>query len=146
MKSISLNRQQLSFLLGSLILAACGSLGGTSDGEVKLPVLAEYPGSLGPTVVGGLGEDSTISATQSLINVRIQDDNEYDFPFLIPFDGIPPVYAPEFVLANEAPLIEEELVIGVAWEGESKAYPISVLRSREMVNDELAGIPTLVTW
>ena len=37
-------------------------------------------------------------------------------------------------------------VIGISLDGEAKAYPISVLRFREMVNDELAGIPTLVTW
>jgi hypothetical protein len=43
-------------------------------------------------------------------------------------------------------LHDDELVLGVAWDGEAKAYPITVLRFREMVNDELAGIPTLVTW
>ena len=48
--------------------------------------------------------------------------------------------------SSVAPLNDEELIIGVAWDGEAKAYPITVLRSREMVNDELAGLPTLVTW
>ncbi len=64
----------------------------------------------------------------------------------IPFDGIYPVYTPFFVNANDAPFDDEELVLGVAWDGEAKAYPITVLRFREMVNDELAGIPTLVTY
>jgi hypothetical protein len=36
--------------------------------------------------------------------------------------------------------------MGFALGDEAKAYPIAVLRSREMVNDELAGIPILVTW
>jgi hypothetical protein len=36
--------------------------------------------------------------------------------------------------------------MGVAIEGEAKAYPISVLRFREMVNDDLAGMHILVTW
>jgi len=84
--------------------------------------------------------------TPAATNVRVQDDNEYSFPFLLPFDGIRPVYEPKFAPADEAPLFDEELVIGVAWDGEAKAYPITVLRFREMVNDELAGIPTLVTW
>jgi hypothetical protein len=66
--------------------------------------------------------------------------------WLIPWDGILPVYRPEFAPAGQAPLQDDELIIGVAWDGKAKAYPISVLRSREMVNDELAGIPTLVTW
>lgn len=67
-------------------------------------------------------------------------------PQLIPRDGIRPIYEPQFRPAGEAPLVDEELVIGVAHDGEAKAYPISVLRFREMVNDRLAGIPTLVTW
>jgi hypothetical protein len=76
----------------------------------------------------------------------VDDPNEYSFPFLIPFDGIRPIYDPEFVSAAQSPLIDEELIIGIAWGGEAKAYPITVLRFREMVDDELAGIPTLVTW
>jgi hypothetical protein len=62
------------------------------------------------------------------------------------FDLIAPVYEPEFIPADEAPLQDDELVMGVASEGEAKAYPISVLRFREMVNDELGGDPILVTW
>jgi hypothetical protein len=46
----------------------------------------------------------------------------------------------------DAPLVDDELIIGIAIDGEAKAYPITVLRSREMVNDELGGIPILVTW
>lgn len=80
------------------------------------------------------------------INKRIDDPNTYSFSQLLPFDGIRPVYDPEFVTAGESPLHEDELILGIALEGESKAYPITVLRHREMVNDELAGIPILVTW
>ncbi len=79
-------------------------------------------------------------------NRRIEDDTVYNFPQLLPFDGIRPVYNPEFAPAAAAPLTDDELVMGVAWGGEAKAYPVTVLRGREMVNDELAGIPTLVTW
>ena len=49
-------------------------------------------------------------------------------------------------MAEEAPLDDDELVLGVSIEDEAKAYPITVLNRREMVNDEMAGIPTLVTW
>jgi len=37
-------------------------------------------------------------------------------------------------------------VMGAAVGDEAKAYPVSVLRFREMVNDELSGLPILVTW
>lgn len=79
-------------------------------------------------------------------NRRVDDPVEYHVNTLLPRDAIRPVYDPEFVSASESPLLDDELIIGVAWEGEAKAYPITILRFREMVNDELAGIPTLVTW
>jgi hypothetical protein len=41
-------------------------------------------------------------------NVRVQDANEYEFPQLIPFDGIPPVYDPKFASAADAPLLDDE--------------------------------------
>ena len=65
---------------------------------------------------------------------------------ILPFDGIHPVYDPDFKTANFSPLDDDELVIGIALEGEAKAYPISVLRFREMVNDTLGQTPILVTW
>ena len=65
---------------------------------------------------------------------------------LLPYDGILPIYEPQFVPADEAPFVEDELVMGVAINAEAKAYPVSVLRFREMVNDELGGLPILVTW
>jgi hypothetical protein len=78
--------------------------------------------------------------------VRVDDPNSYRFPQLLPMDGIRPVYNPEFMTADQVELKDDELILGVTFEGQAKAYPITVLRSREMVNDELAGIPLLVTW
>ena len=39
-----------------------------------------------------------------------------------------------------------DLVMGVSINGDSRAYPVRYLRWREMVNDEVGGIPILVTW
>ena len=79
-------------------------------------------------------------------NVRVDDAQTYNISASIPPDGIRPIYEPRFVSAADAPLADDELIIGVAWGGEAKAYSITVLRFREMVNDELAGLPMLVTW
>jgi hypothetical protein len=65
---------------------------------------------------------------------------------LLPFDGIEPIYDPQFIPAEQAFLEGSELIMGVSWQGEAKAYPVSVLRGREMVNDEMAGVPYLVSW
>lgn len=61
-------------------------------------------------------------------------------------DMIAPIYAPRFVAAGQARLRGDELVLGVEINGEAKAYPITVLNSREMVNDTAGGVPILATW
>ncbi len=82
----------------------------------------------------------------SLINRRVSDFDSYMPPRLLGLDAIAPIYNPEFARASEAPLESDELVIGIELDDQAKAYPISVLRFREMVNDELAGWPILVTY
>jgi hypothetical protein len=93
-----------------------------------------------------LPPEAPIADGEVRINVRVDDPNTYNFPQLIPPDGIRPVYDPKFLPAKEVEMQENELVMGIAIDGQAKAYPVTVLRSREMVNDELAGIPILVTW
>ncbi len=61
-------------------------------------------------------------------------------------DTITPIYRPEYSLANEAPVHDETFVIGVAIDGEARAYPVSILNRHEMVNDVVSGVPLLVTW
>lgn len=65
---------------------------------------------------------------------------------LLPRDAIRPVYRPSFVDAAEVAWNAEALIIGIALDGEARAYPVSYLTSREMVVDRLSGIPILVTW
>ncbi len=69
------------------------------------------------------------------------------FRQLLPRDGILPVYDPQFIedSTNQA-WDDDTLVIGLAIDGEAKAYPVSFLNRREMVVDSIAGIPVLVTW
>ena len=74
------------------------------------------------------------------------DLDKFAFFPMLPRDAIRPIYHPEFVDAVDSPLQADELVMGVAIQGEAKAYPVSVLRFREMVDDELGGLPILVTW
>jgi hypothetical protein len=71
---------------------------------------------------------------------------EYTWSQLLSRDAIRPIYEPEFVPADQAGYADDELVMGVAIDGEAKAYPVGLLNSREMVNDELGGTPVLVTW
>jgi len=69
-----------------------------------------------------------------------------DFRQLLRRDSIEPIYDPQFVQSDEADLEPDDLVMGVSINGDSRAYPIRYLQWREMVNDEVGGIPILVTW
>ena len=109
---------------------------------------------VGPTPVPAApptADPDRLSAPQAPIppagtNRRTAVEERPRYGLTLGFDAIAPIYEPVFVSAAESRLAGEELVIGVAWGGEAKAYPIRVLNFREMVNDELAGVPTLVTW
>ena len=90
--------------------------------------------------------DSTISSPPSPAPTDEIDFGDFVFVPLLPYDGIRPIYEPDFIEAPDSPLNDDELVMGVAIHGEAKAYPVSVLRFREMVDDELGGLPILVTW
>jgi len=139
------------FLLSIAVLTACApatpapatSMPRVTDAETPLP-----PASLAPNDSIAPADQPSVAPTTPPVkkNVRLPDTNEYYFSQLLAFDGIPPVYDPKFMAANEAPLIDDELVIGITLDGQAKAYPVTVLSYREMVDDELAGIPILVTW
>ena len=63
-----------------------------------------------------------------------------------PRDGIPALDHPPFLPPAEAPWRDADLVLGVAWRGEARAYPIAILEWHELVNDTLGGRPILVSY
>jgi hypothetical protein len=132
------------FLLLAVFTAAC-SAGLDRATENPTPTAAETEV---PSQAVQDEEPAELSkdVPEELINRRVDMEQDIFFPTLLPYDGIRPIYDPEFAPANEAPLEDDELVIGISLNGEAKAYPITALRSREMVNDELGGNPILVTW
>ena len=125
------------------LLAACGSGSSAPPDATSLPTepSGHQVGDNG-SVTGEL-ETETGGTTSSRKEVDI-DVRQYQQ--LIPRDAINPIYNPEFISGSPSPLDLSELVIGVEINGESKAYPIGPLRSREMVNDVVGGVPVLVTW
>ena len=130
-----------------ILLTACSAASEPEGASTPISASTSMPApNLGEAAIqeaekGTLSDDS-IAAN----NRRVLVEDNYSFGFSLGFDSIQPIYSPEFAPASAAPLEDDELVLGIAWDGEAKAYPISVLRYREMVDDELAGIPTLVTW
>ncbi len=65
-----------------------------------------------------------------------------------PKDGIPALFNPGYVTAREADSLLEpdEKVLGLTLKGVSRAYPIRIMSWHELVNDEIAGTPYLVSW
>ena len=62
-------------------------------------------------------------------------------------DAIPPIHAPSYQTASEAGwLADDDLVLGYAAGGEAWAYALRILNYHEIVNDELAGEPVLISF
>ena len=150
-----LKRKTNSLHLAAGLLAACAPA--ATPRAVIPPTSTQIPeeqatvsGGATSTVVAsatdGLTDEVAITATPTSLELPDSRFDNFVFQQLLPFDGIRPIYEPQFVNAEESPLFEEELVMGVSIQGEAKAYPVTVLRFREMVDDELGGLPILVTW
>jgi hypothetical protein len=73
---------------------------------------------------------------------------DYEIITLLPRDGIPAIFDPEFLTAEEAneEYHENELVLGVEIDGDARAYSIPHLSSHEIVNDTVGGRHIAATW
>ena len=76
------------------------------------------------------------------------DDVTLEIVTLLPKDAIPAIFDPSFVTAVEADefLRPEDLVMGVEFGGETRAYGVPFLSSHEVVNDVVGGRAITVTW
>jgi hypothetical protein len=64
-----------------------------------------------------------------------------------PKDGIPAIDAPSFRSISETQDVTgREPVISLSIGSEARAYPLRILIWHEIVNDEVGGVPVLVTW
>ena len=65
-----------------------------------------------------------------------------------PRDGIPPLDRPTFEAVEQADrwLAAQEPVIAFAVGGDARAYPLQILVWHEIVNDEVGGVPVVVTF
>ncbi len=75
------------------------------------------------------------------------DVEDYD-PKTVLRRPIRAIVDPPITSAENADINDNELVIGIVLNNESRAYPINQLTGpqREIINDELGGIPIAATW
>ena len=73
---------------------------------------------------------------------------EYEMVTLLPRDAIPAIDNPRFLDVNEANEFydPDELVIGVEFNGDARAYSVPFLSNHEIVNDTVGGVKIAVTW
>ncbi len=66
---------------------------------------------------------------------------------ILPEDAIPALVHPTYLTAAQASDIRPgELVIGVAINGDARAYPLATLSAHEIVDDDIGGQHLAVTW
>ncbi len=65
-----------------------------------------------------------------------------------PKDGIPSIDNPRFVTLDEADqwIEDNELVLGITYKGVKRVYPLQIMVWHEIVNDNIAGDPLLITY
>lgn len=65
-----------------------------------------------------------------------------------PKDGIPAIDNPRFVSVQEADewIEDNELVLALMYKGVKRVYPLQILVWHEIVNDNVAGDPVLITY
>jgi len=61
-------------------------------------------------------------------------------------DCIPSIDAPRFVSSNVIWMYDQDIVIGVSFNGVTKAYSRSILDRHEIVNDTFGNIPVIVSY
>ena len=65
---------------------------------------------------------------------------------LLPRGRIAAVMEPEFVAAAEADIPDDAWVLGVAINGQAKAYSLNLLNHHEVVNDRFGDLPIAAVW
>lgn len=64
-----------------------------------------------------------------------------------PRDGIPSIDNPKFISSGADRFVEpSSLVVGLALQGESRAYPISILNWHELVNDQIGTQSVVISY
>lgn len=77
-----------------------------------------------------------------------RDYSELEIVTLLPPDAIPALNFPNYYSVREAnqEYMPDEIVIGVEFNGDARAYSVSLLSRHEIVNDTVGGIHIAVTW
>ncbi len=123
------------------LLAACGS-----GGDTAVSSTSTHSGS-SPTSAASVAETLDPPAAPPE-RISAEKYAAYEMITLLPRDAIPAIDNPQFLDPSEANEYydPEELVIGVEFNGDARAYSVPFLSNHEIVNDTVGGVKIAVTW
>ncbi len=146
-------RNLLLFTILGLALAACGGAASpaTANSAATNPPEPESQAAPASNTDQPAGDpapaDSEAEAMQQN-EVVFRDYSEFEIITLLPEDAIPAIDNPNFLTASEADseYAPDELILGVEFNGEARAYSVNLLSRHEIVNDTVGGRQIAVTW
>jgi hypothetical protein len=128
-------------VLTGVLLTACTS-GIIESADTPTPPPTEEPVEDDQLENGPKSQDDTPTPLPTV------DFTELEIITLLPRDAIPAIDNPNFLSVEEADRLydPDELVIGVEFNGDARAYSIPFLSGHEIVNDTVGGVALSVTW
>jgi len=98
-------------------------------------------------VVGSLIVPLALAASQRRQQSRQTNRDRSDFTMLRE-EGFPLNLDPVIVTASEAPIGDDDMVMGIVHNGEARAYPVNYMNgpTNEVVNDVLGGTAIAPSW
>ncbi len=143
------NLLALAFVVIAFIAIACSSSTAPEPTATPTPVPTATPElelPISPELDVEAFEE--LNPRPELRSIDRSIDRGFDETETLPRDAINPVYSPKFAKPAEVAelMIENELIMGLNIDGDVRAYPVGIMKFREMVNDVVGGVPLLVTW
>ena len=139
---------KLIFILMLLLLAACAPL---PAAPAPTPTVSDTAVAADTAV-----EPDTAVAADTAVEADAAEATRFpperyedlEIITLLPPDGIRAIDDPNFLTVSQADEYydPDELVIGVEFEGNARAYSIPFLSGHEIVNDTVGGKKIAVTW
>ncbi len=65
---------------------------------------------------------------------------------VLPRGDIAAVFAPRYVSADEAAILDDAWILGVVIDGQARAYSLNLLNRHEVVNDRIGGTAFAAVW
>ena len=130
-------------VLATFAIAVVAVVNVACDERASEPEVGDLAGVVEPFAIEAYQE---LRPDPQIRSIDLRIDTGFDEREKLLRDAISPIYSPKYVTVAESTLADDELVMGIDINGESRAMPVGLMRFREIVNDVIGGVPILATW